>query len=69
MAELAYDAARDKGLVAMPAGSLFGINRVKLAVRRDAFLRGYALSFIELFAPQADSRTLERLMKGPKKSG
>jgi LysR family transcriptional regulator, cys regulon transcriptional activator len=66
MAELAFDSSRDEGLVAMPAGALFGINRVKLAVRRDAFLRGYALSFIELFAPDADPRTLERLMKAPK---
>ena len=44
------------------AGALFGTNRVKLAVRRDAFLRGFALSFIELFAPEVDPRTLERLM-------
>ena len=27
------------------------MNYVRLAVRRDAFLRGFALSFIELFAP------------------
>lgn len=65
VADLAFDAARDKGLVAMPAGALFGVNRVKLAVRRDAFLRGFALSFIELFAPEVDPRTLERLMRGP----
>ena len=62
MADLGYDATRDKGLVAMPAGALFGANRVKLGVRRDAFLRGFALSFIELFAPEVDPRTLERLM-------
>lgn len=63
MAGLAWDAARDRGLVAMPAGGLFGMNHVRLALRRDAFLRGFALSFIELFAPDVDRRTLERLMK------
>ncbi|MGD9944850.1 MAG: LysR substrate-binding domain-containing protein, partial [Burkholderiaceae bacterium] len=63
MAEMAFDASRDRGLTAMPAGSLFGMNGVKLAVRRDAFLRGFALSFIELFAPDVDRRTLERLMQ------
>lgn len=63
MTGLAYDAAQDRGLVAMPAGGLFGMNYVRLAVRRDAFLRGFALSFIELFAPGVDRRTLERLMK------
>lgn len=61
--DLAYDAAQDRGLVAMPAGGLFGMNYVRLAVRRDAFLRGFALSFIELFAPGVDRRTLERLMQ------
>jgi LysR family cys regulon transcriptional activator len=60
---LAYDARQDRGLVSMPAGSLFGMNHVRLAVRRDAFLRGFALSFIELFAPDVDRRTLERLMQ------
>ena len=63
MADLGYDAAQDGGLVATPAGFLFGFNKVKLGVRRDAFLRGFALSFIELFAPDVDSRTLERLMR------
>ena len=61
MTGLAYDAAQDRGLVAMPAGGLFGMNYVRLAVRRDAFLRGFALSFIELFAPGVDRRSLERL--------
>ncbi len=63
MAGLAWDAARDRGLVAMPAGALFGMNHVRLAVRRDAFLRGFATSFIELFVPDVDRRTLERLMQ------
>jgi LysR family cys regulon transcriptional activator len=63
MADLAYDAKRDRGLVAMPAGALFGMNHTKLAVRRDAFLRGFALSFIELFVPEVDRPTLEHLMR------
>ena len=63
MTGLAWDAARDRGLVAVPAGALFGMNHVRLAVRRDAFLRGFALSFIELFVPDVDRRTLERLMQ------
>ncbi|MEN9317219.1 MAG: transcriptional regulator of biosynthesis of L-cysteine and regulator of sulfur assimilation [Pseudomonadota bacterium] len=63
MADVAFDPARDRGLTAMPAGSLFGVNHTRLAVRRDAFLRGFALSFIELFAPGVDHRVLERLMR------
>ena len=51
MAEMASDPARDRSLRAVPAGALFGMNRVRLAVRKDAFLRGFATSFIELFMP------------------
>ena len=63
MADLAYDAGRDRSLTAVPAGSLFGVNHTRLAVRRDTFLRGFALSFIELFAPSVDRKLLERLMR------
>ena len=63
MADVAYDAGRDRSLTAISAGSLFGSNHTRLAVRRDAFLRGFALTFIELFAPSVDRRVLERLMR------
>jgi LysR family cys regulon transcriptional activator len=53
MAELAWDPARDAGLRTLPAGGLFGMNRVRLAVRRDAVLRGFATAFISLFMPDA----------------
>ncbi|MFO0460719.1 MAG: transcriptional regulator, partial [Burkholderiales bacterium] len=51
VAEMAWDATRDAPLRAVPAGSLFGMNRVRLALRRDASLRGFATAFIELFLP------------------
>jgi LysR family cys regulon transcriptional activator len=63
MAELAYDASRDRGLTALPAGALFGVNHTRLAVRRDSYLRGFAQSFIELFAPNLDRVSLERMMR------
>jgi LysR family cys regulon transcriptional activator len=53
MAEMASDPAHDRALRAVPAGALFGMNRVRLAVRKDAFLRGFATAFIELFLPGA----------------
>lgn len=53
VAELAFDPARDAPLRAVPAGLLFGMNRVRLAVRRDAFLRGFATAFIDLFIRDA----------------
>ena len=54
MAEMAWDRARDRTLRTMPAGQLFGMNRVRLAVRKDTFLRGFATAFIELFMPGAE---------------
>jgi LysR family transcriptional regulator, cys regulon transcriptional activator len=61
MAGLAYDVQRDKGLIARPAGHLFGANCTRVAVRSDSFLRGFALAFIELFAPQADLTRVRQL--------
>jgi LysR family cys regulon transcriptional activator len=65
MADLAYDPGRDRALTALPAGALFGVNHTRLAVRRDAFLRGFAIAFIELFAPAVDRKVLDRLMRNP----
>ena len=55
MAELAWDPKRDRGLGVVPAGELFGLNRVRLLRRRDAFLRGFATAFVELFIAGARS--------------
>jgi LysR family transcriptional regulator, cys regulon transcriptional activator len=58
LASMAFDPTRDKGLVGAPVGRLFGKNQTKLTMRRDAFLRGYALSFIELMIPNIDKSSL-----------
>ncbi|HMN82814.1 MAG TPA: CysB family HTH-type transcriptional regulator [Burkholderiaceae bacterium] len=69
IAGLAYDPARDRGLAAQPAGFLFGRNPVRLAVRRDVYLRKFAMAFIELFAPAADRSELERIQAGFEATG
>ena len=61
VASMAYDPERDTGLVARPVGHLFGVNRVRLAVHRAAYLRGFAIAFIELLAPQADRALIDSL--------
>jgi DNA-binding transcriptional LysR family regulator len=58
LAAMAFDPTRDKGLVGAPVGRLFGNNHTKLTMRRDVFLRGYALSFIELMIPNMDKSIL-----------
>lgn len=51
VAGMAYEAERDTQLRAVDAGTLFGINTTKLAVRRGSYLRGYVYAFIEAFSP------------------
>ena len=51
IASIAFDAERDRYLRAIDARHLFEVNLTRLALRRDAWLRGYAYSFIETFVP------------------
>jgi LysR family cys regulon transcriptional activator len=64
VAEMAYDPARDIGLAALPAGSLFERNTTRLAFRRDAYLRQFDYAFIECFAPQLTRRLVEMTVTG-----
>jgi LysR family cys regulon transcriptional activator len=51
VASIALDAERDLGLRILDAGHLFAVNVTRLGLRKGAWLRGYAYSFVELFAP------------------
>lgn len=51
VASIALDPERDRNLRMLDAGHLFEINVTRLGIRRGAWLRGYAYSFIEIFAP------------------
>ncbi len=64
VADIAYDPQRDAGLVAIPAGHLFGAQVTHLAIKRDATLRGYVYDFIERVAPEVDRAMIERLVRG-----
>ena len=51
IASIAFDAERDRHLHAIDARHLFEVNLTRLALRRGAWLRGYAYAFIESFVP------------------
>lgn len=51
IAEMAVDAERDKGLVAVSAGQLFGVNTTRLALRQRAQPRRFTLDFAQLLSP------------------
>jgi LysR family cys regulon transcriptional activator len=58
IASMAYDARKDAGLVRITADHLFEPNTTSVAVRRGAYLRGYAQAFISMFAPHLSADTI-----------
>ena len=64
VAEMAYDAARDKAFEALPAGHLFAPSVTRLALRRGVYLRGFAYEFIALFAPRFNRAIVEAALTG-----
>lgn len=64
VASMAYDPQNDKGLRAMDASHLFESSTTRIGLRKDAWLRGYAYVFIELFAPHLTRKVIEASLKG-----
>lgn len=60
----AFDPERDKGLEAIPAGHLFGTNTTRLAIKKDAYLRGYTYTFIEIFSPTLTKKLVDQALVG-----
>ncbi len=64
LAAIAFDPARDRGLVAMDAGHLFGPSVLNLVMRRHAYLSRHALAFIGLFAPHVGAELIRKCVDG-----
>ena len=60
VAQMAFDAKRDRGLHALDASHLFESSTTRLGIKRGAWLRGYAYEFIELFAPRLSRAQVEQ---------
>ena len=60
----AFRPGKDEGLVALDCGHLFPAQTTRLAFRRGAYLRGFAVEFIRLLAPHVRREDLESLAKG-----
>lgn len=52
IAGMAFDPRRDKGLVGLPAGHLFGTHVTRVAVKSGVFLRDYVYVLLEMLAPE-----------------
>lgn len=62
VASIAIDDERDTKLSAIDVGHLFAINQTRLAVRRGTWLRGFAYTFIETFAPTLNRQGIEKAL-------
>ncbi|MEO8487647.1 MAG: HTH-type transcriptional regulator CysB [Betaproteobacteria bacterium] len=64
VAQMAWDPARDQALAMLDASHLFEPSTTRLALRRNAFLRGYVYAFIALFAPKYDRAAVDVALAG-----
>ena len=60
----AYRAGKDEGLVALDCDHLFPAQTTRLAFRRGAYLRGFTVEFIRLFAPNVRAADLKHMAEG-----
>lgn len=63
LANMAYDTERDANLSMLDVSHLFPPSTTYIGVRKDAYLRGYMLSFIEMFAPQFNRKAVHATLK------
>jgi LysR family cys regulon transcriptional activator len=65
VAEMAVrEDAADSGLVALPAGHLFGSNVSRIAFRKGVYLRHFVLTFASLLSDRLSPELLKRLTAG-----
>lgn len=64
IASMAYDKARDSRLLALDASLLIEGSMTRVALKRDAHIRSYTYTFIELFAPPLTRKVIERALAG-----
>jgi LysR family cys regulon transcriptional activator len=62
MASMAFEPERDHGLVALDASHLFATSTTRIGFRRNAYLRGYMLAFIEMFAPHLNAERVQAVL-------
>ena len=59
VARMAYDSELDSDLIALDVSHLFSASMTRIGFRRGAFLRGFMLDFIEMFAPHLTRERVE----------
>ncbi|QJR11613.1 HTH-type transcriptional regulator CysB [Usitatibacter rugosus] len=68
ISEKAFRPGKDEGLVALDAAHLFPTQTTRIAFKRGAYLRGYMVEFLRLFAPRFRIEDLKQLEAAPRES-
>lgn len=68
MADVAFNAERDRHLRAIPVGHLFGSNVTRIALKQGAYLRGYVYTLVELLSPTLTRKLVEQALRGEHES-
>ncbi|MDF0604471.1 HTH-type transcriptional regulator CysB [Neisseriaceae bacterium TC5R-5] len=63
IASMAFEPEQDSKLHAIDASHLFESSTTKVGIRKDAYLRGFAYNFIELFAPHLNRQKIESSLR------
>ncbi|MBF6615649.1 CysB family HTH-type transcriptional regulator [Pollutimonas thiosulfatoxidans] len=69
IAGMAFDPRRDKGLVGLPAGHLFGTHTTRVAVKSGVFLRDYVYVLLEMMAPELTREVVQEAIDKTPKAG
>jgi len=63
IAGMAFDPRRDKGLVGLPVGHLFGTHVTRVALKSGTFLRNYVYTFLEMLAPDLTRAVVQQALE------
>lgn len=66
LANMAFDATRDKHLRAIDASHLFESSTTRIGISRNSYLRGYVYDFIEMFAPHLNHANVQAKLESGK---
>jgi len=63
IAGMAFDPRRDKGLVGLPVGHLFGTHTTRVALKSGSFLRNYVYVFLEMLSPDLTRAVVQEALE------
>jgi LysR family cys regulon transcriptional activator len=63
IASMAFEPERDIGLVKIDASHLFEASTTRIGLNRDAYLRGYAYAFMQIFVPALTREAITKVLQ------